>query len=490
MSALTNLLKDAELLRNSSYSGGKWWNGGSGEDLEVTDPYTQELVATVRTLSVAEVREVINESAEAFKSWRQCTARERADILHAWHAQIRENIDDLAVILTAEQGKPLAESRGEILANAEYLRWFAEEARRVYGDVVPAGNANNRIVVLKQPVGVCGAITPWNFPSGMITRKAGPALAAGCTIIVKPAARTPLSALALAECAHRAGVPAGVFSVIIGDAKDIGTEFCTNGKIAKLSFTGSTQVGRWLMQHGAQTLKKLSLELGGNAPFIVFDDAHVDEAVEGAMVAKFRNSGQTCVSANRIYVQEGIYESFVKKLSQRMEGLKVGSGMDADTDLGPLIDAQAVDKVESHIADALERGAKLVLGGKRHALGGTFFEPTLLSSIQQSMRVAHEETFGPLAPVVAFEHEAEVVRMANDTEYGLASYFYSTNLGRVWRVAEALECGIVGVNSGLIANETAPFGGVKQSGFGREGSKYGIGDYLDIKYVCMSGINA
>jgi succinate-semialdehyde dehydrogenase/glutarate-semialdehyde dehydrogenase len=422
------------------------------------------------------------------KDWAKRTAKERSQVLRRWYDLIIENADDLALILTAEQGKPLAEAKGEVVSNAAYIEWFAEEAKRIDGDIVPPARGDQRIMVLKQPVGVCAAITPWNFPNGMITRKAGPALAAGCTIVLKPAAQTPLSAFALAVLAERAGVPKGAFSVVTGEAQPIGLEFCHNPKVSKITFTGSTNVGRWLMKEASQGIKRLSLELGGNAPFIVFDDADLDAAVEGAMLSKFRNAGQTCVCANRIYVQEGVVEAFTEKLATKARALKLGRGTEAGVAMGPLIDERAVAKMEEHVQDALSQGGKLVLGGKRSALGSTFFEPTVMTGVTQGMKVAKEETFAPLAPIISFRDEAEVIGMANDTEFGLASYFYAKDMARVWRVAEALESGMVGVNTGALANEMAPFGGVKQSGLGREGSKYGIEGFLEIKYVCLAGI--
>ncbi|MBY4947958.1 NAD-dependent succinate-semialdehyde dehydrogenase [Cupriavidus respiraculi] len=481
-------ITDSSLLRTQCLIGGEWTAARDGRTIAVNDPADGTHLADVPRLAVDEVRQAIEAAHRALPAWRARTAKERAAILRRWYELVVENADDLARILTAEQGKPLAEARGEILANAAYLEWFAEEAKRVYGDLMPAANAGSRVVVMKQPVGVCAAITPWNFPNGMITRKAGPALAAGCTMVLKPASKTPLSALALAELAQRAGVPAGVFSVVTGDARPIGEEFSRNPLVAKITFTGSTEVGRWLLREAADGVKKMSMELGGNAPFIVFDDADVDAAVEGAMISKFRNAGQTCVCANRIYVQAGVYDEFARKLTERVNALRVGRGTEDGVTQGPLIDMAAVEKVEEHIRDALDQGAKVIAGGHRHALGGQYFEPTVLVDARQSMKVATEETFGPLAPLFRFDTEQEVVEMANASEFGLAAYFYARDLGRVWRVSEAIEAGIVGVNSGLIANEMAPFGGVKQSGMGREGSKYGIEDYLEIKYVCMAGI--
>jgi succinate-semialdehyde dehydrogenase / glutarate-semialdehyde dehydrogenase len=481
-------LRDPGLLRTRCLIGGEWVAADDGATTDVSDPCDGRTIAAVPRLGVAAVRRAIDAAHAAFPRWRAMTVKQRSALLRRWYELVLEHADDLAQILTAEQGKPLAESKAEIVSNAAYLEWFAEEAKRVYGDVIAPAFAGSRIVVLKQPLGVCAAITPWNFPNGMITRKAGPALAAGCTMVLKPASKTPLSALAIGELALRAGVPPGVFSVVTGDAAAIGAEFCGNPKVAKISFTGSTEVGRWLLREAAPGVKRLSLELGGNAPFIVFDDADLDAAVEGAMVSKFRNAGQTCVCANRIYVQSGVYQSFADKLVDRVRAIRLGRGTEPGVNQGPLIDMKAVAKIEEHIADAKDRGARVLTGGGRHALGGSFFEPTVLTGVTQAMKVAREETFAPLAPLIRFDTEEQVIAMANDTEFGLAAYFYARELARVWRMAEAIEAGIVGVNSGLIANEMAPFGGVKQSGFGREGSKYGIDDYLDIKYVCMAGI--
>lgn len=482
------LLKDPSLLATRAFVGGRWVEAASGESFAVTNPFDGAEIARVPSLDRAEVAAAIDAAHAAQAPWAALTAKERGRFLKRWHDLIVENADDLAVILTAEQGKPLAEAKGEIVANAAYLEWFAEEAKRLYGDVIPQARGDQRILVLKQPVGVCAAITPWNFPSGMIPRKAGPALAAGCTLVLKPASQTPLSALALAVLAERAGIPAGVFSVVTGPARPIGEEFCGNPKVAKITFTGSTEVGRWLMREASGDVKRLSLELGGNAPFIVFADADLDAAVEGAMISKFRNSGQTCVTANRFYVEESVVDAFVERFRAAVAGLRLGSGLEAGTTQGPLIDDRAVAKVEAHIADALGKGATLVCGGKRAALGGTFFEPTILTGVTQDMAVAREETFGPLAPIIAFKGEADAIAKANATEFGLAAYFFTRDLGRAFRVAEGLESGIVGVNSGLIANEAAPFGGFKQSGLGREGSRYGIEGYLEIKYVCFAGI--
>jgi succinate-semialdehyde dehydrogenase/glutarate-semialdehyde dehydrogenase len=481
-------LKDPSLLVSRAYVGGNWIDAADGKTITVTNPADGSTVGTVPALNRAEIARAIDAAHTAFPLWAARPAKERAVILRRWFDLIVDNADDLALILTAEQGKPLAEAKGEVLFNAGYLEWFAEEAKRIYGDIIPPPRGDQRILVSKQPVGVCAAITPWNFPNGMITRKAGPALAAGCTMILKPAAQTPLSAYALAVLAERAGVPAGVFSVVSGPAEPIGLEFCHNPKVAKISFTGSTAIGQWLMREASGGIKRLSLELGGNAPFIVFDDADLDAAVEGAMISKFRNSGQTCVCANRIYVQDSVYDSFVAKLSAKVAGLSLGHGTRPGVTQGPLIDSKAVAKIEDHIADATAKGATIVAGGRRSELGGTFFEPTILTGVTQAMKVAREETFAPLAPIFRFHTEAEAIAMANDSEYGLAAYFYARDLARVMRVSAALESGIIGVNSGLIANEAAPFGGVKQSGLGREGSKYGIEGYLEIKYVCLGGL--
>ena len=479
-------LKDPSLLREQCLIDGQWV--GAGQTITVTNPATGARVASVPKLGAAEARRAIEAAHRAWPAWRARTAKERSALLRRWNDLILANQEDLARIMTVEQGKPLSEARGEIAYAASFIEWFAEEGKRVYGDTIPAPMGGQRIVVTKEPIGVCAAITPWNFPAAMITRKAGPALAAGCTMVLKPASQTPLTALALAALAERAGIPAGVLSVVTGAAGDIGTELATNPLVRKLTFTGSTEVGRTLMQQSAGTIKKVSMELGGNAPFIVFDDADLDAAVEGALVSKYRNAGQTCVCANRLYVHARVYEAFAQKLVAAVRAMSVGDGLQDGVRVGPLIDGKAVAKVEEHIADALAKGARVLLGGKRHALGQSFFEPTVLADVRQDMAVAREETFGPLAPLFRFESEDEVVAMANDTEFGLASYFYARDLGRVWRVAERLEYGMVGVNTGLISNEVAPFGGVKQSGLGREGSHYGIEDYLVIKYINMAGI--
>ncbi|MBM5652130.1 succinate-semialdehyde dehydrogenase [Burkholderia pseudomallei] len=483
---LEHALKDPSLLRHQAYIGGEWQAADSDATFEVFDPATGESLGTVPKMGAAETARAIEAAQAAWAGWRMKTAKERAAILRRWFDLVIANSDDLALILTTEQGKPLAEAKGEIAYAASFIEWFAEEGKRVAGDTLPTPDANKRIVVVKEPIGVCAAITPWNFPAAMIARKVGPALAAGCPIVVKPAESTPFSALAMAFLAERAGVPKGVLSVVIGDPKAIGTEITSNPIVRKLSFTGSTAVGRLLMAQSAPTVKKLTLELGGNAPFIVFDDADLDAAVEGAIASKYRNNGQTCVCTNRFFVYERVYDAFADKLAAAVSKLKVGRGTESGATLGPLINEAAVKKVESHIADALAKGASLMTGGKRHALGHGFFEPTVLTGVKPDMDVAKEETFGPLAPLFRFASEEELVRLANDTEFGLAAYLYSRDIGRVWRVAEALEYGMVGINTGLISNEVAPFGGVKQSGLGREGSHYGIDDYVVIKYLCVA----
>ncbi|ATF89653.1 NAD-dependent succinate-semialdehyde dehydrogenase [Burkholderia gladioli] len=482
----TAALKDPSLFRQQIYLAGEWQGAANGASFEVRNPANGELLGSVPLAGAAETRRAIEAANAAWPAWRRRTAKERAAILRKWYELMLAHADDLALILTTEQGKPLAEARGEILYAASFIEWFAEEGKRVYGDTIPTPAGDRRIVVTKEPVGVCAAITPWNFPAAMITRKVGPALAAGCPIVVKPAEATPFSALALAVLAERAGVPAGVFSVVTGDPKAIGGELTGNATVRKLSFTGSTPVGRLLMAQCAPTVKKVSLELGGNAPFIVFDDADLDAAVEGAIASKYRNSGQTCVCTNRFYVHDKVYDAFAAKLAAAVEKLKVGRGTEAGVMQGPLINEAAVLKVEAHIEDALAKGASIATGGKRHALGHGFFEPTVLTGVTPDMKVAKEETFGPLAPLFRFASDEEVIGFANDTEFGLAAYFYSRDIGRVWRVAEALEYGMVGINTGLISNEVAPFGGVKQSGLGREGSHYGIDDYVVIKYLCLA----
>jgi succinate-semialdehyde dehydrogenase / glutarate-semialdehyde dehydrogenase len=481
-------LKDSSLLRTKAFIAGAWQGAASGATFEVHNPATGQVLAAVPRMGAAETRRAIEAANAAWPGWRSQPAKARAAVLRRWYELMLENADDLAQIMTAEQGKPLAEAKGEILYAASFLEWFGEEAKRVYGDTIPSPAGDKRIVVVKEPVGVCAAITPWNFPAAMITRKVGPALAAGCPIVVKPAEATPLSALALAALAERAGVPAGVLSILTGEPKEIGAEMTSNALVRKLSFTGSTAVGRLLMAQCASTVKKVSLELGGNAPFIVFDDADLDTAVEGAIASKYRNSGQTCVCANRFYVHERVYDAFAEKLRDAVGRLKVGHGTEPGVVQGPLINEAAVRKVEAHIDDAVAQGARVVTGGKRHALGHSFFEPTVLTGVTSAMRVAKEETFGPVAPLFSFASDDEVIRLANDTEFGLAAYFYSRDIGRVWRVAEALEYGIVGINTGIISNEVAPFGGVKQSGIGREGSRYGIDEYIVIKYLCLGGI--
>jgi succinate-semialdehyde dehydrogenase / glutarate-semialdehyde dehydrogenase len=481
-------LKNPTLFRNRCLVAGEWIEADGGATLEVVNPASGATLGTVPRLGKPETRRAIEAADAAWPAWRALTAGERARILRKWFDLIVANQEDLAVLMTSEQGKPLAESRGEVLYAASFIEWFAEEGKRVYGDTIPGHQADKRIVVLKEPVGVCAAITPWNFPLAMITRKAGPALAAGCTMVLKPAGQTPCSALALGALALEAGVPAGVFSVLTGSASEIGSELTANPRVRKLSFTGSTEVGSRLAAQCAPTLKKLSLELGGNAPFIVFDDADLDAAVEGAIACKYRNSGQTCVCANRLLVQEAVYDEFAGRLATAVGRLKVGNGLEEGVTQGPLIDMKAVEKVEDHIADAISGGARVLQGGSRHALGGTFFEPTVLAQVTPQMKIAREETFGPVAPLFRFRDEAEAVRMANDTEFGLAAYFYAGGMNRVWRVAEALEYGIVGINTGIISTEVAPFGGMKSSGLGREGSKYGIEEYLEIKYLCMGGV--
>jgi len=485
---MTLNLKDPSLLRQQCYVDGQWLDARSGATRQVRNPASGAVIGTVPDMGTAETRAAIAAAAAAFPAWAARTAKDRATLLRRWHDLMLANADDLATLMTAEQGKPLVEAKGEIAYAASFIEWFAEEGKRIYGDVIPGHQPDKRIFVLRQPVGVVAAITPWNFPAAMITRKAGPALAAGCTFVCKPAMQTPYSALAMAELAHRAGIPKGVFSVVTGSATEIGGEMTSNPIVRKLTFTGSTEIGKKLMQQCASTLKKLSLELGGNAPFIVFDDADLDLAVQGAIASKYRNTGQTCVCANRLLVQEGVYDAFVAKLVDAVRKLRVGDGLQGATEQGPLIDEKAVAKVEEHVADALAKGGKVALGGKRHALGGTFFEPTIITHVQPSMLVAREETFGPVAPVFSFKDEKQAIRMANDTEFGLASYFFTRDLARSLRVAEALEYGIVGLNTGLISTEVAPFGGVKESGFGREGSKYGILDYTELKYLCIGGI--
>ena len=481
-------LKDSSLFRQQAYIDGAWVDADNGQTLKVNNPATNEIIGSVPKMGAAETRRAIEAADRALPAWRALTAKERANKLRRWFELMIENQDDLARLMTLEQGKPLAEAKGEIAYAASFLEWFGEEAKRIYGDTIPGHQPDKRIIVIKQPIGVTAAITPWNFPSAMITRKAGPALAAGCTMVLKPASQTPYSALALAELAERAGIPKGVFSVVTGSAGEVGGELTSNPIVRKLTFTRSTEIGRQLMAECAKDIKKVSLELGGNAPFIVFDDADLDAAVEGALISKYRNNGQTCVCANRLYVQDGVYDAFVEKLKAAVAKLNIGNGLESGVTTGPLIDSKAVAKVEEHIADAVGKGAKVVAGGKPHALGGTFFEPTILVDVPKNALVSKDETFGPLAPVFRFKDEADVIAMSNDTEFGLASYFYARDLGRVFRVAEALEYGMVGINTGLISNEVAPFGGIKASGLGREGSKYGIEDYLEVKYLCLGGI--
>ncbi|MEN9460114.1 MAG: hypothetical protein RIS84_134 [Pseudomonadota bacterium] len=479
-------LNDPRLFRQTAYINGEWIS--SPQTLEVLNPADNSLLGTVPNLGETETAAAITAANNALPAWRSKTAKERAAILRNWFNLILENQEDLAVMMTLEQGKPLAESKGEVIYGASFIEWFAEEAKRVYGDIIPEPMGGRKILVLKQPIGVVAAITPWNFPNAMITRKCAPALAVGCTVVIKPAESTPFSALALAELAERAGFPKGVINIVTGDPKPIGAELTRNPLVRKLSFTGSTAVGKLLMQQCAGTVKKLSLELGGNAPFIVFDDADLDQAIAGVLASKYRNTGQTCVCANRLLVQDSIYDAFAEKLTVAVLKLKVGQGLETGVQQGPLINAAALQKVESHVQDALSKGAKLLCGGAAHALGGTFYQPTILGDVTPNMRIAREETFGPVAPLFRFHNEAEAIALANDTEFGLAAYFYSRDLGRVWRVAEALEYGIVGINEGIISTEVAPFGGIKESGFGREGSKYGLDDFLEIKYLCMGGL--
>ncbi|GAB7541254.1 NADP-dependent succinate-semialdehyde dehydrogenase [Cupriavidus sp. 8B] len=481
-------LKDPELFRQQCYVDGQWLDADDGTVLNVDNPATLDTIGTVPRMLAAETRRAIDGAKRALKPWGALTGKARANILRRWFELMMIHQEDLALLMTLEQGKPLAESRGEIAYAASFLEWFGEEAKRIYGDTIPGHQPDKRIVVLKQPIGVCGAITPWNFPAAMITRKVGPALAAGCTMVLKPASQTPFSALALCVLAERAGVPAGVLSCVTGSAAAIGGELTSNPIVRKLSFTGSTEIGKVLLAQCAATVKKASMELGGNAPFIVFDDADIEAAVKGALASKFRNAGQTCVCANRLLVQDGVYERFVTRLAEEVRRLEVGDGMTPGVAIGPLIDKGAVSKVAEHVEDAVQKGAQVVVGGSQHSLGENFFTPTVLANATREMRIFSEETFGPVAPVFRFKTEQEAIEMANDTPFGLASYFYGRDIGRVWRVAEALEYGIVGVNEGMISTEVAPFGGVKESGLGREGSKYGIEDYLEVKYVCMGGI--
>jgi succinate-semialdehyde dehydrogenase/glutarate-semialdehyde dehydrogenase len=473
------------LLREQAFIDGAWVDADSGAVIEVTDPATGERLGSVPKMGAGETRRAIEAAAAAMPAWAPRTAADRAKILRRWFELILEEKDVLAELLTREQGKSLTEAAGEIVYAASFIEWFAEEGKRAYGEVTPSHAADKRIISLRQPIGVVGAITPWNFPAAMITRKVGPALAAGCAVVLKPASQTPFTALALAVLAERAGLPKGLLNVLTGESKGIGGELTSNPLVRKISFTGSTEVGRTLMRQSADTIKKMSLELGGNAPFLVFDDADIDKAVAGAIASKYRNTGQTCVCTNRFYVQAPVYDAFVAKLTAAAAALKVGRGLDEGVQIGPLIDMAAVEKVEAHIADATSKGARVLTGGHRHALGGQFFEPTVLADVTPDMQICHEETFGPVAPVVKFETEDEALRLANDSEFGLASYFYARDVGRVWRVAEGLEAGMVGVNTGLISTEVAPFGGVKQSGLGREGSRHGLDDYMEIKYICL-----
>ena len=481
-------LKDPQLFRDRAYVNGAWVEADSRARFDVDNPADGTVIGSVPNMGAAETRRAIDAANAALPAWRATTAKERSKILRKWFDLIVANADDLAALLTAEQGKPLAEAKGEVLYGASFVEWFAEEAKRIYGDVIPTVAADRRFIVIKQPIGVCAAITPWNFPNAMITRKVAPALSVGCTVVLKPAEQTPFSALALAELAERAGVPKGVLNIVTGDPAPIGQEMCASPIVRKVTFTGSTEVGRILMRQSADTIKKLSLELGGNAPFIVFDDADLDAAAEGAIASKYRNAGQTCVCANRIFVQDRVYDAFAAKLAEKVRAFKVGKGTEPGVTIGPLIDKQGLAKVEEHVADALAKGAKAMLGGKRHELGGLFFQPTVLTDVNTSMKLTREETFGPVAPLYRFKTDQEAVDLANATEFGLAAYFYARDVGRVFRVAEAIEAGIVSINAGIFSNEVAPFGGVKQSGLGREGSKYGVEDFLEIKYLCVGGI--
>jgi succinate-semialdehyde dehydrogenase/glutarate-semialdehyde dehydrogenase len=481
-------LNDNRLFRQQCYIDGSWVDASNGDTISVNNPATQQTIGSVPRLAETEVRAAIEAADAALPAWRALTAKDRAGILRRWFDLCMQNQDDLAMILTLEQGKPLTEAKGEIAYGSSFIEWFAEEGKRAYGDVIPAPSPNQRIVVAKEPVGVVAAITPWNFPNAMITRKAAAAMAAGCTVVVKPASSTPYSALALAELGERAGIPSGVLNIVTGSARVVGGELTANPVVRKLSFTGSTEVGKTLLAQCAATVKKVSMELGGNAPFIIFDDADLDQAVKGVMASKFRNAGQTCVCANRIFVHDDVYDSFADRLAAAVNALEIGSGVEAGVTIGPLIDDAAVAKVEQHIEDATSKGASVYLGGKRHGMGGTFFEPTIMTDVSTDAMLMKEETFGPVAPLIRFSSEDDVIAKANDTEFGLACYFYSQNIGRVWRFAAALEYGIVGINEGIISTEVAPFGGIKESGIGREGSKYGIDDYLEVKYICMGGL--
>ena len=483
-------LKDKGLFREQCYVNGEWVDADRGATFDVINPANNQRLGSVPKMGAAETRRAVQSASDAYPSWRALTAKERGAILRKWYELMLQHQEDLALLMTSEQGKPLPEARGEVLYGAAFIDWFAEEGKRTYGDTIPQPNNDWRIVVSKEPIGVCAAITPWNFPNAMIARKVGPALAAGCTMVARPASQTPFSALAMAELGARAGIPKGVFSVITGSSTEMGKELTHSKIVRKLTFTGSTEIGKLLMEQSASTVKKISLELGGNAPFIVFDDADLDAAVDGAMASKFRNTGQTCVCANRILVQDEVYDEFAAKLTQAVRGMKVGDGAEDGVNQGPMIDMAAVEKVEEHVQDALNRGARVITGGKRHALGGTFYEPTVLADVTPEMRIAHEETFGPVAPLFRFNNEIQAIEMANDTEFGLAGYFYSRDVGRIWRVSEGLEFGLVGVNAGVISTEVAPFGGMKESGIGREGSYQGIEEYLEIKYICMGGIES
>ncbi len=483
-------LKDKGLFREQCYVNGEWVDADSGVTFDVNNPANNQRLGSVPKMGAAETRRAVQSASDAYPAWRALTAKERGVILRKWYELILEHQEDLALLMTSEQGKPLPEARGEVLYGAAFIDWFAEEGKRTYGDTIPQPNNDWRIVVSKEPIGVCAAITPWNFPNAMIARKVGPALAAGCTMVARPASQTPFSALAMAELGARAGIPKGVFSVITGSSTEMGKELTHSKIVRKLTFTGSTEIGKLLMEQSASTIKKISLELGGNAPFIVFDDANLDAAVDGAMASKFRNTGQTCVCANRILVQDEVYDEFAAKLTQAVSGMKVGNGTEDGINQGPMIDMAAVEKVEEHVQDAVNKGARVITGGKRHALGGTFYEPTVLADVTTEMRIAHEETFGPVAPLFRFRNELQAIEMANDTEFGLAGYFYSRDVGRIWRVSEGLEFGLVGVNAGVISTEVAPFGGMKESGIGREGSYQGIEEYLEIKYICMGGIES
>jgi len=483
------MLINSSLLKEHGYINGKWVGSDAKSRFDIKNAYTNEVISTLPDMGKKETDEAINAANEAWPDWRSRTAKERAIILKKWFDLIMENQEDLAILMTAEQGKPLAEARGEVGYGASFIEWFAEEGKRTYGDIIPTPSNDRRILVIKQPIGVVASITPWNFPIAMITRKCAPALAAGCPVVIKPAAETPLSALAIAELAEQAGIPDGILNVVVGtNSSEIGKALTDSPIVRKLSFTGSTAVGKILTRNCADTMKKVSMELGGNAPFIVFDDADLDSAVAGALISKFRNTGQTCVCTNRFIVQEGIYDRFVEKLGEAVKTLNVGNGMDEGVNQGPLISFKALDKVKEHLADAVDRGAVIVAGGKPHKNGGTMFEPTVIGNVDTSMKMASEETFGPLAPVFKFKTEEEAIKLANDTEFGLASYFYTTDINRIWRVSEALEYGMVGINEGVISNEVAPFGGVKESGLGREGSHFGIDDFLELKYICMGGL--